>query len=201
MPPMSPSTRPRHVLPLKVRTSLHKSAGAKRPCSIAATSVAAAQASLSTSTTGRALGSASSTPRSSPLPPVQRLMMLMSGRTATSLFLRVRTRLPRLPFLPAPTFISKMFFFTATKRLVDHFLRRLFACRHVFRVDAEFGADKNMKLVASFNLARTSPIVVNGSRRGGKSVKFSALFRGHRVPIFPLRRAMSTTPPRVEGRR
>ena len=84
MPPMKPSTAPRHGRPSKVVTSLHIGAGAMRPSCIALTKWPAAKASLSTSTTGRAFGIASSMPRSSPPPPVQTLIMLrLSGRTAT----------------------------------------------------------------------------------------------------------------------
>lgn len=84
MPPMRPSTQPRHARPSKVLASLHTGAGAMRPCCIAETSCAAAKASLSTSTTLRALGIASSTPRSRPPPPVQMLMRSRcSGRTTT----------------------------------------------------------------------------------------------------------------------
>lgn len=84
IPPMRPSTRPRQGRPLKVVTSLQIAAGAMRPCCIALTRCEQAKASLSTSTTLRALGIASSTPRSSPPPPVQRLMRLrLSGRRAT----------------------------------------------------------------------------------------------------------------------
>lgn len=84
MPPMTPSTRPCHGRPSKVVTSLHTGASARRPCCIAATRWPMAKASLSTSTTGRASGIASSKPISSPPPPVQRLMRLRDwGRRAT----------------------------------------------------------------------------------------------------------------------
>lgn len=83
IPPMRPSTRPRHGRPLKVRTSLHTGAGAMRPLSIAETRRATANASLSTSTIERAFGIATSTPKSSPPPPVQSEMMLSAGRGAT----------------------------------------------------------------------------------------------------------------------
>lgn len=77
IPPMRPSTRPRHARPLKVRTSLHTGAGAMSASSIAETRWATAKASLSMYTTGRVHGIAISTPRSSPPPPVQSEMTLI----------------------------------------------------------------------------------------------------------------------------
>ena len=86
IPPMRPSTRPRNWRPGKVRTSLQTAAGAMRPSSICATSEATAKLSLSTQSTVRACGIASSTARSRPPPPVQRLRMLRRwGRRARSL--------------------------------------------------------------------------------------------------------------------
>lgn len=80
MPPMTPSRQPRQARPAKVRASLHTGAGARRPARIAATRCATAKASLSTMQTMRASGIASSTPRSSPPPPVQRERMRAPAR-------------------------------------------------------------------------------------------------------------------------
>lgn len=86
MPPMTPSTQPRHSRPRKVVASLHTGAGARRPLRIASTRWATAKASLSTMQTLRAPSHASSRPRSRPPPPVQSEMTSRdppSGHRAT----------------------------------------------------------------------------------------------------------------------
>ena len=76
IPPMTPSTIPRHGLPSKVRKSVQTGASSRASSSMRAARTSQQYASCSTQQTVTAEGHASLTPRSSPPPPEQRLRML-----------------------------------------------------------------------------------------------------------------------------